>query len=58
MFIDASASFSASAFALLTRGIVARRAERALRELPEYLLRDLGLDRGEIASVVRGGRSR
>ena len=58
MFIDISAGSSFPALALLTRGFVVRRAERALRDLPECLLKDIGLHRGEVAFAVRGGRSR
>jgi uncharacterized protein YjiS (DUF1127 family) len=34
-----------------------RRACRALRVLPDATLKDLAMDRSEIASVVRHGRS-
>jgi len=36
---------------------IARRAERHLMELPDYLLKDIGIARSEIRHAVRQGRS-
>lgn len=52
------AGFSTRAFHFLSRSLRRRRDERHLAELPDFLLRDIGLGRGEIASVVRGSRMR
>lgn len=42
--------------ARLRRAWELRRAERQLRELDERMLRDMGLTRGDVERVVRGGR--
>jgi uncharacterized protein YjiS (DUF1127 family) len=34
-------------------GLRARRAERALHELPDHILKDIGIRRGAISYVVR-----
>lgn len=38
------------------RGWIARRDERHLMEMPDYLLKDIGIGRSEIPSAVRQGR--
>jgi uncharacterized protein YjiS (DUF1127 family) len=38
------------------RGWIARRDERHLMEMPDYLLMDIGIGRSEIPSAVRQGR--
>lgn len=58
MHIDPAAGLPARAFHFLSRSLRIRHAERHLAELPDFLLRDIGLGRGEIASVVRGSRMR
>jgi uncharacterized protein YjiS (DUF1127 family) len=45
---------------LLALGVqawIARRDERQLMEMPDYLLRDIGVGRSEISSAVRQGRA-
>ena len=39
------------------RALIARRDERHLMEMPDYLLKDIGIGRSEILSVVRQGRT-
>jgi uncharacterized protein YjiS (DUF1127 family) len=39
------------------RAWIARRDERDLMEMPDYLLKDIGIGRGEIPSAVRQGRT-
>lgn len=44
---------------LLAGGVqawIARRDERQLMEMPDYLLKDVGIGRSEISSAVRQGR--
>ena len=36
---------------------IARRDERHLMEMPDYLLKDIGIGRSEISSAVRQGRT-
>jgi len=36
---------------------IARRDERQLMEMPDYLLKDIGIGRSEISSAVRQGRA-
>lgn len=36
---------------------IARRDERHLMEMPDYLLKDIGIGRSEIPSAVRQGRA-
>lgn len=38
------------------RALIARRDERHLMEMPDYLLKDIGIGRSEIPSAVRQGR--
>jgi uncharacterized protein YjiS (DUF1127 family) len=40
------------------RAWIARRDERQLMEMPDYLLKDIGIGRSEIPGVVRQGRTR
>lgn len=46
--------------ASLVRRIIAaheyRRARKALADMPEHMLRDIGIDRGAIESAIRNGR--
>lgn len=58
MLMDPAEGFPVRAFQFLSRSLRIRRDERHLAELPDFLLRDIGLGRGEIASVVRGSRIR
>ena len=44
-------------FAAGLRGLIARRDERQLMEMPDYLLKDIGIGRSEIPSAVRQGRT-
>jgi uncharacterized protein YjiS (DUF1127 family) len=46
----------AGAMAAFLRWRLTRRAERELQELSDHLLKDMGITRSEISSVVRGGR--
>jgi uncharacterized protein YjiS (DUF1127 family) len=39
------------------RAWIARRDQRQLMEMPDYLLKDLGIGRSEIPSAVRQGRT-
>ncbi|CAN7188934.1 hypothetical protein LJR234_000555 [Mesorhizobium amorphae] len=62
----ATGRFFALAIAMYRRGLRAlacifriRRDQAWLEDLPDYLLRDVGIDRSEISSVIRfGGRGR
>jgi uncharacterized protein YjiS (DUF1127 family) len=40
----------------LSRFLAHRRARRHLAELPDYLLKDIGIGRSEIEPAVRDGR--
>ena len=42
---------------LASRQLAIRRARRELLELPDSMLKDMGITRGEIASVVEFGRT-
>ena len=42
---------------LASRHVAIRRARRELLELPDSMLKDMGITRGEIASVVEYGRT-
>ncbi|HKP23267.1 MAG TPA: DUF1127 domain-containing protein [Dongiaceae bacterium] len=45
---------------LLAAGVqawIARRDERQLMEMPDHLLKDIGIGRSEIPSAVRQGRA-
>lgn len=53
MLIDPATNFSASTFQHLGRRLRCR-ANRRLQQLPDFLLRDIGLGRDEIAAVIRG----
>jgi uncharacterized protein YjiS (DUF1127 family) len=39
------------------RAWTARRAERILMEMPDYLLKDIGIGRADIRRAVRQGRT-
>ena len=58
MFIDATISYSARAFSMLTRGLVAQHAHHELKGLPANLIGDLGVGHQAIAPVIRGTRYR
>lgn len=38
---------------LIVRHAMARKAENQLRTLPDYILKDIGITRGEISYAVR-----
>jgi uncharacterized protein YjiS (DUF1127 family) len=40
-----------------TRACIARRAERVLMEMPDHLLKDIGIGRSDIRRAVRHGRT-
>jgi uncharacterized protein YjiS (DUF1127 family) len=42
---------------LASRQVAIRRARRELLELPDSMLKDMGITRGEITSVVEYGRA-
>lgn len=44
-------------FAAGVRAWIARRDERQLLEMPDYLLKDIGIGRSEISGAVRQGRA-
>ena len=46
------------AVAALAKEVAARRAMQALSELDERMLRDIGIDRGQIPHATRQGRLR
>lgn len=43
-------------FRTLRHELACRRAERQLLEMPEHMLRDLGIGRDEVTGAVRGFR--
>jgi uncharacterized protein YjiS (DUF1127 family) len=45
-----------TALAAGVRAWIARRDERQLLEMPDYLLKDIGIGRSQIPSAVRQGR--
>jgi uncharacterized protein YjiS (DUF1127 family) len=57
---DASGRAWAGLRTALTAGVrawIARRDERYLMEMPDYLLKDVGIGRSEIPGAVRQGRT-
>lgn len=40
-----------------TKAWIARRDERILMQMPNYLLKDIGIGRADIGRAVRQGRS-
>jgi uncharacterized protein YjiS (DUF1127 family) len=46
-----------SLLATAARAWIARRAERHLMEMPDYLLKDIGIARSGIGGAVRRGRT-
>jgi uncharacterized protein YjiS (DUF1127 family) len=57
---DASGRIWAGLRTALAAGVqawVARRDERQLLEMPDYLLKDIGIGRSQISGAVRHGRT-
>ena len=51
------AIFLYQALRLVSQRVAIRRARRELLELPDSMLKDMGITRGEITSVVEFGRA-
>jgi uncharacterized protein YjiS (DUF1127 family) len=49
-------AWPAAALALCAKARSTRRDEEALMEMPEYLLKDIGIARADIPRAVREGR--
>ncbi|GGK43350.1 DUF1127 domain-containing protein [Salinarimonas ramus] len=45
-----------AAYARIARAIRMRRAERILHEMPDHILHDIGIARGDIHDAIRNGR--
>ena len=45
------------ALAVATKPWIARRDERILMQMPDYLLKDIGIGRADIRRAVRQGRT-
>jgi uncharacterized protein YjiS (DUF1127 family) len=57
---DASGGARARLLTLLAVGVqawIVRRDARQLMEMPDYLLKDIGIGRSEISNAVRQGRA-
>jgi uncharacterized protein YjiS (DUF1127 family) len=57
---DASGRAWAGLRTMLAAGVqawIARRDERQLLEMPDYLLKDIGIGRSQISGAVRHGRT-
>ena len=54
---SSSSSLSFNPVRLVKAVLESRRLERELTEMPEYLLADIGMKRGDIPTVVRDYRA-
>lgn len=50
-------AWPAATLAFCTKAWATRREEEALMEMPDYLLKDIGIARADISRAVRKGRN-